>query len=102
MGSCNSVHGGFKGNSDNLHRIIVDDFADSMNYLLMASHFSTDKVNRMGFSKFFMEKSDSMWKKGKDMIKYVLKREARWVQVSRFPHLVRPTSAWVTMTTLMR
>jgi len=73
-GSCNSVHGGFKGNSDNLHRIIVDDFADSMNYLLMASHFSTDKVNRMGFSKFFMEKSDSMWKKGKDMIKYVLKR----------------------------
>merc|ERR1712168_950520 len=49
-GSCNSVHGGFKGNSDNLHGIIVDDFADSMNYLLMASHFSTDKVNRMGFS----------------------------------------------------
>merc|ERR1711955_42760 len=28
--------------------------------------------------------------------------EARWVQVSRSPHLVRPTSAWVTMTTLMR
>merc|ERR1712121_435646 len=24
--------------------------------------------------KFFMEKSDNMWKKGKDMIKYVLKR----------------------------
>merc|ERR1712025_1375629 len=24
-GSCNSVHGGFKGNSDNLHRIIVDE-----------------------------------------------------------------------------
>jgi len=73
-GSCNSVHGGFKGNSDNLHRIIVDDFTDSMNYLLMASHFSTDKVNRMGFSKFFMEKSDNMWQKGKDMMKYVLKR----------------------------
>jgi len=73
-GSCNSVHGGFKGNSDNLHRIIVDDFTDSMNYLLMASSFNTDKVNRMGFSKFFMEKSDNMWNKGKDMIKYVLKR----------------------------
>merc|ERR1711872_592863 len=73
-GSCNSVHGGFRGNSDNLHRIIVDDFTDSMNYLLMASSFSTDKVNRMGFSKFFMDKSDTMWKRGKDMIKYVLKR----------------------------
>merc|ERR1739838_231864 len=59
-GTCNSVHGGFKANSDNLHRIIVDDFADSMNYLLMASSFSTDKVNRMGFSKFFMEKSGKM------------------------------------------
>jgi len=73
-GSCNSVHGGFRGNSDNLHRIIVDDFTDSMTYLLMASSFSTDKVNRMGFSKFFKEKSDNMWNRGKDMIKYVLKR----------------------------
>ena len=36
-GSCSSVHGGFKGNSDNLHRIIVDDFTDSMNYLLMVT-----------------------------------------------------------------
>ena len=41
---------------------------------IQASSFSTDKVNRMGFSKFFMEKSDTMWSKGKDMIKYVLKR----------------------------
>jgi len=73
-GSCSSVHGGFKGNSDNLHRIIVDDFTDSMNYLLMSTAFSTDKVNRMGFSKYFMAQSDNMWAKGKDMIKYVLKR----------------------------
>jgi hypothetical protein len=28
----------------------------------------------MGFHKFFMEKSDSMWGKGKDMIKYILQR----------------------------
>ena len=41
---------------------------------LQASSFSTDKVNRMGFSKFFKEKSDNMWNRGKDMIKYVLKR----------------------------
>merc|ERR1712117_820185 len=73
-GTCSSVHGGFKGNSDNLHRIIVDDFTDSMNYLLMSTAFSTDKVNRMGFSKYFKDQSDKMWAKGKDMIKYVLKR----------------------------
>merc|ERR1711915_443908 len=41
-GGCSSVHGGFLGNSNNLHRIIVDDFTDSMSYLLMASSFSTD------------------------------------------------------------
>jgi hypothetical protein len=26
---------GFPGNSNNLHRIVVDDFTDSMHYLLM-------------------------------------------------------------------
>jgi len=73
-GSCNSVYGGFRGNSNNLHRIIVDDFTDSMTYLLMASHFNTDVVNRAGFSKLFMGHSDKMWARGKDMMKYVLKR----------------------------
>jgi len=48
-----------------------------MNYLLMSSSFSTDRVNRMGFSKYFMEQSDKMWGRGKDMIKYVLKRGGR-------------------------
>ena len=28
----------------------------------------------MGFSKYFLEQSDKMWGRGKDMIKYVLKR----------------------------
>jgi len=63
-----------QGNSNNLHRIIVDDFTDSMTYLLMASHFNTDVVNRAGFSKLFMDHSDKMWARGKDMMKYVLKR----------------------------
>ena len=31
----------------------------------------------MGFSKFFLEQSDKMWGRGKDMIKYVLKRGGR-------------------------
>merc|ERR1711872_1145428 len=43
-------------------------------YLLMASHFNTDVVNRAGFSKLFMDHSDKMWSRGKDMMKYVLKR----------------------------
>ena len=30
-----------------------------------ASNFNTDVVNRMGFSKFFMDKSDKMWARGK-------------------------------------
>jgi len=73
-GGCNSVHGGFLGNSNNLHRIIVDDFTDSITYLLMASTFNTDKKNHMGFHKYFMGKSEKMWTRGKDMMKYVLQR----------------------------
>ena len=49
-------------------------FRHFLSFYFQASSFSTDKVNRMGFSKFFMEKSDTMWGRGKDMIKYVLKR----------------------------
>merc|ERR1711909_213240 len=51
--SCNSKFGGFEGNAHNLHRVILDDFTDSITYLLMSSSFSTD---------------------AKDMMKYVLKR----------------------------
>jgi len=72
--SCNSKFGGFEGNAHNLHRVILDDFTDSITYLLMSSSFSTDVKNRMGFSKFFMGHSDKMWARGKDMMKYVLKR----------------------------
>merc|ERR1711934_877692 len=75
--SCNSKFGGFEGNAHNLHRVILDDFTDSMTYLLMSSSFSTDVKNRMGFSKFFMGHSDKMWARGKDMMKYVLKRGGR-------------------------
>merc|ERR1712066_109488 len=84
-GSCNSVHGGFKGNSDRLHRIIVDDFINSMDFLLMATSFNTDRTNRMGFSKFFLEQSDKMWGRGKDMIKYVLKRGGKMGSAFQIP-----------------
>merc|ERR1712126_785139 len=72
--TCNSKFGGFEGVSQNLHNIIRDDFSDSMTYLVMSSSFSTDEKNRMGFSKYFREYSDKMWSRGKDMMKYVLKR----------------------------
>merc|ERR1712112_136056 len=72
--TCNSKFGGFEGVSSDLHKIIRDDFSDSMTYLLMSSSFSTDEKNRMGFSKYFREYSDKMWSRGKDMMKYVLKR----------------------------
>merc|ERR1712080_693169 len=61
-------------NSHSLHKIILDDFSDSMTYLLMSSSFSTDVKNRMGFGKYFKDYSDKMWSRGKDMMKYVLKR----------------------------
>merc|ERR1712133_134363 len=72
--TCNSKFGGFEGVSSDLHKIIRDDFSDSMTYLVMSSSFSTDEKNRMGFSKLFREYSDKMWSRGKDMMKYVLKR----------------------------
>ena len=31
----------------------------------------------MGFSNYFMDQSDKMWARGKDMIKYVLQRGGR-------------------------
>merc|ERR1712080_136717 len=43
---CNSKFGGFEGNSHSLHKIILDDFSDSMTYLLMSSSFSTDVKTR--------------------------------------------------------
>merc|ERR1712080_792430 len=66
---CNSKFGGFEGNSHSLHKIILDDFSDSMTYLLMSSSFSTDVKNRMGFSKYFKDYSYKMWSRGMDMMK---------------------------------
>merc|ERR1711872_937098 len=54
--------------------IIYTSFKDSIKYLQMASFFNTDSKNRMGFHKYFMGKSDRMWTRAKDVMKYVLKR----------------------------
>ncbi len=43
-------------------------------FAVQASTFNTDVRNKMGFHKFFMEKSDAMWKRGKEMMKYILQR----------------------------
>eukprot|EP00088_Acartia_fossae_P040464 TRINITY_DN4214_c0_g1_i1.p1 TRINITY_DN4214_c0_g1~~TRINITY_DN4214_c0_g1_i1.p1 ORF type:complete len:231 (+),score=69.04 TRINITY_DN4214_c0_g1_i1:15-707(+) len=86
-GQCTSVHGGFLGNTNNLHRIIVDDFTDSISYLLMASTFNTDKKNHLGFHKYFMDKSDKMWARGKGMMEYVLKRGGKMGNAFQIPPL---------------
>ena len=39
-----------------------------------ASNFNTDEVNRVGLPKLLQGYSDGMWDKGKQLLKYILKR----------------------------
>ena len=64
--------------------------------MFQATSFNTDKVNRMGFSKYFLEQSDKMWARGKDMIKYVLKRGGKMgsaFQVGNIEKGIKPPSS---------
>nr|ADD38162.1 Ferritin light chain, oocyte isoform [Lepeophtheirus salmonis] len=73
-GICNSVFGGFKGNTRNLSVLINRHLNDSFKYLVMASYFDSAEVNRMGFNKYIQGYSDKLWDNGKDILKYVLSR----------------------------
>lgn len=73
-GACNSIFGGFSGNSKNLKLLASSHFQDSFKYLIMASYFNIDTVNRDGFNKLVQGYSDKMWNNGKKMMKYILKR----------------------------
>ncbi len=35
QGACNAIHGGFKGNSNNLHQLMTEHFKDSFKFMLM-------------------------------------------------------------------
>lgn len=53
----------------------------------MASSMNTDQKNHMGFHKYFMDKSDNMWARGKSMMEYVLKRGGRMGSGFQIPPL---------------
>ncbi len=77
QGPCHSVYGGFRGNSDAMHKVMLEHFQDSFRYLVMGSHFSSDEVNRLGMNNLMDGLSDKMWNRGKDTMKYILKRGGR-------------------------
>ena len=45
-----------------------------MFFSFKASNFNTDEVNRVGLPKLLQGYSDGMWNKGKQLLKYILKR----------------------------
>merc|ERR1711915_350920 len=71
---CTSRQKGFNDTNTKLQQMIKVDFEDSITYLIMGSYYDTDAKNHLGFHKYFMAKSDKMWARGKDLMKYVLKR----------------------------
>jgi len=77
QGPCNSIYGGYRGNADNLHQIMLANFQDSFRFLVLASHFRTDQVNRMGLHNLMQSYSDDMWNRGKEVMSYILKRGGR-------------------------
>jgi len=71
---CSSIYGGFKANENNLHNMVMYHLEDSFKFLLMASHFNRDDVNRVGLHKTLMGYSDQLWANAVRMIKYTTKR----------------------------
>ncbi len=56
---------------------------------MKGSHFSSDEVNRMGLHKLMWDNSDRMWERGKETMKYILKRGGRMGQHFRVGRLKR-------------
>jgi len=75
---CSSVYGGFKANENNLHNMVMYHLEDSFKFLLMASHFNRDDVNRVGLHKTLMGYSDQLWDNAVKTIKYMTKRGGKF------------------------
>jgi len=75
---CSSIYGGFKANEKNLHYMVMYHLEDSFKFLLMASHFNRDDVNRMGLHKTLMGYSDQLWDNAVKTIKYITKRGGKF------------------------
>jgi len=75
---CSSAYGGFKANENNLHNMVKYHLEDSFKFLLMASHFNRDDVNRVGLHKTLMGYSDQLWGNAVKTIKYMTKRGGKF------------------------
>lgn len=75
---CSSIYGGFKANENNLHNMVMYHLEDSFKFLLMASHFNRDDVNRVGLHKTLMGYSDQLWGNAVKMIKYISRRGGKF------------------------
>eukprot|EP00095_Tigriopus_kingsejongensis_P007497 maker-scaffold580_size130538-snap-gene-0.34 protein:Tk07497 transcript:maker-scaffold580_size130538-snap-gene-0.34-mRNA-1 annotation:"ferritin light oocyte isoform" len=76
-GPCNALYGGFRGNSNSLHQLMLTQFQDSFKLLSMGSYFHSDEVNRLGIHKTVMSHSDKHWANGKALMDYILQRGGR-------------------------
>lgn len=65
IGNSNSQH------EQSAHTIVNEHISQSFLYSIMAGHFATDAVNRLGFSKYMNDLADSMWTDSVKMVKYI-------------------------------
>jgi len=68
---CSSRFGKFDLQEHLVHNLINEHIGQSFLYSIMSSHFSTDSVNRLGFSKLMDGLSDTMWTDAIELIKYI-------------------------------
>ena len=52
---------------------------------LQSSQFNTDKINRLGFHKFFRDFSDKMWNNGKTILKYIVQVQINIQKLNKKP-----------------
>jgi len=74
--ACTSRHGKFNLHIDLIHGLVNEHISQSFLYSSMSSHFASDKVNRLGLSKFMGGLADNMWSDAIELIKYVGTRGA--------------------------
>lgn len=71
---CNARYGGIGSVEYDLQSYANKHITHSFQYLLLSSHFGNYEKQRMGFSKMFKKLSDTAWKDGIELIKYLTKR----------------------------
>lgn len=79
---CDAKYGAIENVLGELQNYVNDHIEQSMEYLLMSTHYANYEKSRAGFEKFFRELSDDKWNTAIDLIKYITKRggEMRFVK----------------------